>query len=309
MTAAVAGATVNVVSTLGYSGGQAAGTGIVLTSDGVVLTNNHVVRGSTALSGTDVGNGQTYDATVLGYDRSHDIALIKLQGASGLQTATLGSSAAVRVGDAVVGVGNAGGKGGYPTSAAGSVTGLDRSITAHDEADSSSEELHGLIQVDADIQAGESGGPLVDDRGRVVGVDTAGSAGYDLQSGGEGFAVPIDEAMTVARQIHAGHGSATVHIGASAFLGVQISSADTQSSDQQADGVGIAGVSPTAPPAGRLEAGDTLTRGRQHHRSSRTRWPRRWTRCTPATTWSCTGWTRTAPPATARSPSRAAPTG
>ncbi len=255
VTNTVAPATVNIVSTLGYSGGEAAGTGIVLTSDGIVLTNNHVVRGSTALSVTDVGNGQTYDATVLGYDRSHDVALVKLQGASGLQTAVLGRSADVKVGDDVVGIGNAGGKGGFPTSASGTVSGLGRTIAAHDEADGSSEQLNGLIQVDANIQAGESGGPLANAKGEVVGMDTAGSGGFDLQSGGsvEGFAVPIDTAMAVARQIHVGQGSAKVHLGASAFLGVQIASS------AQGDGVHISGVlaGSTAEQAG-LVGGDTL---------------------------------------------------
>ncbi|WP_033294308.1 S1C family serine protease [Amycolatopsis jejuensis] len=229
---------VNVNTELGYQGAAAAGTGIVLTSDGEVLTNNHVVEGATAIKVTDVGNGRTYSASVLGYDRSHDVAVLKLAGASGLATESIGDSSSVQVGDAVVGLGNAGGAGGAPVPAAGRVTALNQSITASDESSGSSEQLTGLIQVDADIQSGDSGGPLVNAQGQVIGVDTAASAGYQFNGGGrrgfggspdssgqQGYAIPINQAIAIAHQIVGGTGSDTVHIGKSAFLGVTVSDA------------------------------------------------------------------------------------
>ncbi|SEP53258.1 PDZ domain-containing protein [Amycolatopsis saalfeldensis] len=176
---------VDINTELGYQGAAAAGTGIVLTADGEILTNNHVVEGATSIKVTDIGNGKTYTAAVLGYDRSHDIAVIKLANASGLTTESLGDSNSVQVGDAVVGIGNAGGTGGTPSAAAGKVTALNQSITASDESSSSSEQLTGLIQVDADIQSGDSGGALVNANGQVIGVDTAASAGYQF-NGGQG---------------------------------------------------------------------------------------------------------------------------
>src|ERR1039457_2713314 len=182
---------VDVVSTLGYQSGAAAGTGIVLTSTGEVLTNNHVIDGATSISVTDVGNGRVYSATVVGYDRSSDIAVLQLRGASGLKVASIGNSSKVRVGEAVVGIGNAGGVGGTPEVVGGSVTGLNRSITATEQDGGNPENLKGLIQVNADIQPGDSGGPLVDTAGKVLGMDTAASAGFSFQTAGtQGYAIP-----------------------------------------------------------------------------------------------------------------------
>ena len=217
---------VDINTTLGYSQEQAAGTGIVLTSNGVILTNNHVINGATKISVTDVGNQKTYTAKVVGYDRSHDIAVLQLQNASGLQTAPTDTSNA-SVGENVVGVGNAGGTGGTPSAAGGTVTALNQSITASDEGDGTSEQLHGLIETNADIQPGDSGGALVNTSGQVIGVDTAASAGFSFQTNGQsqgtqGFAIPINTALSVARQIEAGNSSSTVHIGETAFLGVEI---------------------------------------------------------------------------------------
>jgi S1-C subfamily serine protease len=155
----------DVVSTLGYQQAISAGTGLVLTSSGEVLTNNHVIEGATSIKVTDVGNGRTYPATVVGYDSSGDIAVLHLQGASGLRTVTLGNSSKVTVGEKVIALGNAGGKGGTPAVAAGKVTGLSESITATDEAASASEHLTGLIRTNAGLQAGDSGGPLVSTTG------------------------------------------------------------------------------------------------------------------------------------------------
>jgi S1-C subfamily serine protease len=263
-------ALVDVNTVLGLEGAAAAGTGIVLTADGEILTNNHVVEGATSIKVTDIGNGKTYTASVIGYDRSEDVAVIKLANASGLTTASLAQSSSVKVGDAVVGIGNAGGAGGTPSAAAGKVTALNQSITASDESSSSSEQLTGLIQVDADIQAGDSGGALVNSAGQVIGMDTAASTGFQFgrgqgqgglgqggqgglgqggtgdsgglgqgdqgdqggdsgdsgqqQAGGnQGFAIPVDQALTLAHQIVAGTASDKIHIGATAFLGVSVS--------------------------------------------------------------------------------------
>ena len=216
-------ALVDIEVTLGYQSGQAAATGIVLTSTGLVLTNNHVINGATAISATDVGNGQTYTATVVGYDRSHDMAVIQLAGAVGLTTARLGDSSKATVGQSVVAIGNAGGTGGTPSAAGGSLVALGQQVVASDSLDGSSEQLSGLLETDAAIQPGDSGGPLVNTVGQVIAVDTATSDGYSfLSSASQGFAVPVNTAMAIVTQIQNHQASATVHIGATAFLGVEI---------------------------------------------------------------------------------------
>jgi S1-C subfamily serine protease len=220
-------ALVDIVSTEGGQGAAAAGTGIVLTSNGTVLTNNHVIRGATSIKVTDVGNGRTYTAKVVGYDAAKDVAVIQLQNASGLTTANLGDSSSVQTGDSVTALGNAGGKGGTPSVATGAVTALNQGITASDEGSgSNSEQLTGLIETNADIQPGDSGGALVNSYGQVIGMNTAASSGTQFQSASsqsavQAYAIPIDNAETIAKQIEAGQGSSTVHIGATAFLGIE----------------------------------------------------------------------------------------
>ncbi|HTT88554.1 MAG TPA: trypsin-like peptidase domain-containing protein [Acidimicrobiales bacterium] len=214
---------VDVNVTFNYEDAGGAGTGIVLTSNGLVLTNNHVVDEATKVSVTDVGNGKTYPATVLGYDKARDVALLKLQGASNLQTAKLDLSGA-SVGQAVVAIGNAGGTGGTPTSAGGSITALDQSITANDELTGGSEQLAGLIETNANIEAGDSGGPLVNVNGAVLAMDTAASDSFAFSAqGNQGFAIPINEALTIAKAIEGNHGTSTIHVGPTAFIGLQIS--------------------------------------------------------------------------------------
>jgi len=237
---------VDINTTLGYDNAQAAGTGMVLTSSGEVLTNNHVIDGATTISATDIGNGKTYTASVVGYDRTKDVAVIQLHGASGLKTVSLGNSSQVAVGEGVVGIGNAGGAGGTPSVAGGSVTALDQSITASDAGDGTVEHLTGLIETNAGIQPGDSGGPLVTTSDQVVGMDTAASAaeGFSIRaSADQAFSIPIDEAATLAKQIVAGNASSTVHIGATAFLGVKI-----QPSSSQAPTVTIGGGGASATP-------------------------------------------------------------
>jgi S1-C subfamily serine protease len=280
---------VDVKATLGDQGATSLGTGIVLTSTGEILTNNHVINGATAVSVTDIGNGQTYKATVVGYDESQDIAVLQLSGASGLTTASTGDSSSVSVGDSVVALGNAGGVGGTPSVAAGSVTALNQSITASDESSGSSEQLTGLIETNADIQAGDSGGPLVNSHGQVIAMDTAASTNYQFGGYGngafgggygnggsgssgtgssssngsttQGFAIPINTALTIAKQIDSGQASSTVHIGATAFLGVQIAgSSQGQGFQQTTQGVAIVGTeSGTAAANAGLGDGDVIT--------------------------------------------------
>jgi len=218
---AVNPAVVDVDTVLGYQNARAAGTGIVIKSSGIVLTNNHVVSGATTITVTEVTDGRTFSATVIGYDRSDDIAVLQLAGASGLPTATLADSSTVNVGDPVVAIGNAGGAGGTPSTVTGQVTALNQSITASDEGSGASEQLTGLIQVAAAIEAGDSGGPLVNGSAQVIGIDTAATAGFRYRaSGGQGFAIPINAAVTIANQILGNQASGKVHLGQTAFLGV-----------------------------------------------------------------------------------------
>jgi S1-C subfamily serine protease len=213
---------VDITTRLGFQGGEAAGTGMVLNSSGDVLTNNHVVDGATSISVTDVGNGQTYTADIVGTDKSQDVAVVKLVGASGLKTVSIGNSSTLAVGTTVTAIGNAGGAGGTPSAAGGHVTDLDQAITASDESENSSEELTGLIQTDAALRPGDSGGPLVNSQGQVMGMDTAASSAFEFQASTEGFAIPINEAVSIARQIMAGRGSSIVHIGNTALIGVVV---------------------------------------------------------------------------------------
>jgi S1-C subfamily serine protease len=255
-------AVVDVVSTLGNRSGTAAGTGIVLTSSGEVLTNNHVINGATSVHVRDVADGRVYSASVVGYDASHDIAVIQMQGASGLPTADLGNSSTVKVGDKVVAVGNAGGQDGTPSVATGRVTGLDQSITASDASSGTAENLSGLIRTNADIQAGDSGGPLLNSAGKVIGIDTAASTGLvqlNSSTTTQAFTIPINEALSIAHQIEAGTASSTVHIGATGLLGVEIASASQQLGNPVA-GAQVEGVQPGsgAEKAG-LAAGDVIT--------------------------------------------------
>jgi S1-C subfamily serine protease len=253
---------VDIYTTLGYQHAQAAGTGMVLTSSGEVLTNNHVINGATSIRARDIGNGRTYQAKVVGYDHSHDIAVLQLQGASGLPTVTLGDSASAATGQKVVALGNALGKGGTPAVATGHIAGLGASITASDEGAGTSEQLTGLIHHNAGIQPGDSGGPLVNTAGQVIGINTAASQGTQFRGQQtQAFAIPINQAKSVADQIEAGASSATVHIGLTGLLGVQIMSADSAAANgiQAGAGATVAGVVSGTPAAGAgLTQGDVI---------------------------------------------------
>jgi S1-C subfamily serine protease len=217
---------VNFTSSL--DGGEAAGTGIVISSSGLALTNNHVIASSNDLEAEIGGNGDQHPAKVLGYDIQNDVALVQIEGVSGLDAADVGDSSSVQVGDAIVALGNAGGKGGSPSVVSGTVTAVDQQITAADQDGSHAETLDGLIQVNANIQPGDSGGPLVDADGHVIGMDAAASSGnggfgFGGQGENEGYAIPIEDALNIAKQIEAGNESSTIHVGAHAgILGVNV---------------------------------------------------------------------------------------
>ncbi|MEU0544282.1 trypsin-like peptidase domain-containing protein [Nocardia sp. NPDC005978] len=219
-------ALVNITAAVRPYGLSAAGSGIVLTAQGQVLTSHHVIKGADRVTVADVGTGAVYPAVVLGYDSGADIALIELFGAAGLPVARLGSSSTLRIGDELLAIGNAGGTG-SPTAVGGAVTGLDSAIVARNSADLSRKSLHGLIEVSAAVSAGQSGGALVDRYGAVVGVVTAASGEIQkaLGQGPNGYAVPIDAAMAIVRQIRSGTPTDTVHIGPTATLGIITSDA------------------------------------------------------------------------------------
>ncbi len=228
------------IDTTMEGGDSGAGTGIVLSSSGIVLTNNHVIDGATNVSVSDLGNGLTYDATVLGYDVTADVAVLKLSNASSLTTATIGGSA--QVGQQVYAVGNAGGAGGAPTVTSGSIVATNQSLTANDSFNGSSELLHGMLEASALVIPGDSGGALMSKGGSVLGMDTAASSASDGTS--QGFAIPINTALTIAHTILAGTSTATVHVGPTALLGVVID--PQQTSTNGAIVSSVAGGSPAA---------------------------------------------------------------
>lgn len=250
---------VDINTTLQYQGAVGAGTGIVLDPNGEVLTNNHVIEGSTEISAVSLADGRTYGVDVLGYDRASDIALIRLRGASGLPTAVLGTSSTVAVGDPIATLGNAGGAGGAPSFSPGNVTELGSSVRAQDESGGGERELTDLIRVAANVRPGDSGGALVNAAGQVVGVNVAATLTYQMGGvrGGEGFAIPIDRALAIANQIRAGVASNTIHIGDTAFIGIGI--ADAHPGDEPTGAV-VRQVLPGTPASqAGLVSGDVIT--------------------------------------------------
>jgi putative serine protease PepD len=222
---------------------RGAGSGTILTADGEVLTNAHVVEGARTISVTLNGEKEGRAADLVGMDTTHDVALIKIRNAKDLPVGTLGRSADLRVGDSVVAIGNALNLGATPTVTEGIVSALNRSISGEGES------LSGLIQTDAAINPGNSGGPLVDAQGRVVGVDTAVAG--DAQN--IGFALAIDNVKPIIESLRAGKGSSSTVVGQQPFLGVTLEDAS--------GGVAVAQVVSGSPAddAG-LEAGDVITK-------------------------------------------------
>ena len=211
---------INTVFQSASGSGIAAGTGIILTSTGEVLTYNHVVAGATSITVQIAGRAGTYTATVMGVDPTADVALIQISGVSGLPTAALADSSKLQSGEPVVAIGNAGGVGGAPSVTQGSIVALGQSITATDGA--SSEQLTGMIQSDATIAPGDSGGPLVNSAGQVVGMITAGQSTSRSGATQVGFAIPTDDALAVVNQIRSGQTSSQVILGQVGYLGVSV---------------------------------------------------------------------------------------
>ncbi|MGD0933483.1 MAG: trypsin-like peptidase domain-containing protein, partial [Streptosporangiaceae bacterium] len=231
---------VDITSTLNYQSETAEGTGMVLNSNGLVLTNNHVINGGNTVKATLVSSGKSYTARVVGYDVTDDVALLQLEGASGLKTVSVGNSSQVSLGTPVLAIGNAGGQGGAPTVAPGIINATDRTITAGDEGSNTTETLHGMLQTSAQIQPGDSGGPLANAAGKVIGMDTAASSSSSSSSSGSssssvmGYAIPINTALSIASDIAAGHGGSTIQIGLPGFLGVLVPQSSSSSPQQQA---------------------------------------------------------------------------
>jgi len=222
---------VDVTANLRYLQETAKGTGFVIdAAAGLILTNNHVIDGATSVMVTPVTSGRSYPARIVGYDRADDVALLQVQGAARLRAVTIGRSSQVQVGTPVLAIGNEAGQGGSPTVAPGVISSLDRTIVATDQNSGLSETLHGMMQTSADIRPGDSGGPLADAGGRVIGIDTA-AGGNTVYSG---YAIPIDQAMPIARQITAGQRGTRIQIGLPAFLGVLLPDSASTSPQRQA---------------------------------------------------------------------------
>ena len=237
---------VDITSSLKYSGETAEGTGMIISSSGLVLTNNHVIDGATRVnvSLVDPGPGaaSSYPAQVVGYDVTDDVALLRLQGASGLPTESFGNSSQVTLGTPVLALGNAEGRGGA-TPTPGIINAVNRSIQASDEGSGSTEDLNHMLQTNARIQQGDSGGALANNAGQVIGMITAANTATSSQvgSGGElGFAIPSNSALAIASQIASGQPSSTVSIGLPGFLGVEVATSSSPSPQQQAADAGQA---------------------------------------------------------------------
>ena len=235
------------------SSGGGAATGIVLTSSGRVLTNNHVIRGAVRIR-VRVPEGRTYSAQVLGYSVGADVALLQLRGAAGLDTVALGNSSTVEVGDEVTAVGNAGGTGTLMTKEG---TIVDRGVSVPlSDGQGGRTRLTRLLETSADLQQGDSGGPLLDTSGRVIGVNAAAS--FSPSGDSDGYAIPINRATAIVRQIDTGRTTSTIHVGATPFLGVIAGSPDALG-DSVARGVPVVGVRAGSPAArAGLERGDVI---------------------------------------------------
>jgi S1-C subfamily serine protease len=250
-------AIVDITSSLG-SNGTAAGTGMVITPGGQVLTNHHVIQGATYIGVQIAGTGKSYPATVIGSDPANDVALLQIEGVSNLKTITV-SSSKVAPGDPIVAIGNALGRGGAPAVAAGTVTAVQQTITATDDTGANAETLTNLIQVDANVLPGDSGGPLVDASGKVIGMDTAASSsgrGFRFRGvSAQGFAIPIATAMSVVDQLR-NSGGAPQTAAQTALLGVDIADASTS---QGTTGALVVGVTPSTPAeSAGIVAGDVI---------------------------------------------------
>jgi S1-C subfamily serine protease len=223
---------INTVIQTASGSAAAAGTGLIITSSGDVITNNHVVEGSVSIRVSIQGKSGTYTATVIGVDPTDDVAMIHVNGVSGLPTVTIADSSTVKVGDTIYALGNALGLGGAPRVTQGIVTALDQTITASDNG-AQAEQLTGMIQSDAEISPGDSGGALVNSAGQVIGIITAGQAqGFRSNSTTIAFAIPSSKAVDIANRILAGQAGNGIYIGPVGYLGVSVQTLDATSAAQ-----------------------------------------------------------------------------
>ncbi len=247
---------------MAYDDGSAAGTGMVLTADGLVLTNNHVVEDATEITVTIATTGESYTATLVGTDAEEDVALLQLEGASGLTTIELDQDDTEAIGDEITAVGNAEG-GGVLMAADGTITDLESTVTTASEGSVSGESLDGMIEISADVVSGDSGGAVLDADGEVIGMTTAASSGSITITA---YAIPIEDALALVDQMLAGDESGSVTLGYPAFVGVAVSQGTTNrpgpggSTAQTVTGALIGGVFEGTPAAeAGLQAGDVVT--------------------------------------------------
>jgi S1-C subfamily serine protease len=236
---------VRIVSTMEYDGAEAAGTGMVLTSDGEVVTNHHVVEGATSIKVKVMSTGTTYTARVVGTDATDDVAVLQLDDASGLDTVTTDDDG-VSTGEAVTAVGDGNGTVGYLSAATGSVLATDQSITTRSQGTASGEQLTDLVEISSDVVGGYSGGATYDADGEVVGMTTAASTGgSDIV----GYAIPIAKVLRIADDLESGTRATDYTYGYPAFLGVGLG-----------DGTTVEGVYDDTPAsAAGIGAGDVIT--------------------------------------------------
>jgi S1-C subfamily serine protease len=234
------------------------GTGMLLTPSGIVLTNNHVIAGSTVVTAQVDGSGKSYTVTVFGTDATDDVAVLKLNGGV-FRTVTLGNSSAIDVGEQVVAIGNALALPGSETVTNGIISATGRSVSVGDPSTGLTENLKGLFQTSAPINPGNSGGPLVDSAGQVIGMNTAqaSSTSSGESASNVGFAIPINRAMDIARQIQAGRASATVQIGPHPVMGVEITTVACAEGQDNCVALGSASPYGAIPGIGEPSAGYT----------------------------------------------------
>jgi S1-C subfamily serine protease len=216
-----------------------------------VVTNNHVVEGSISIKVTIQGRSGSYPADVVGVDPGDDIAVIHIENVSNLPTVTWADSSKLNVGDSVYAIGNALGLGGTPRVTQGQVTALDQTITASENG-SNAETLNGMIQSDAEISPGDSGGALANSAGQVVGIITAGQAtSFRTTTSDVGFAIPANTAVDIANKILSNEGGNGIFIGPVGFLGVSVQTLDAQTAAQLGlditSGVVVRGVQSGSP--------------------------------------------------------------
>jgi S1-C subfamily serine protease len=217
---------VDVTATLTYDDETASGTGFVINAGtGLILTNNHVIRDATSVTVTLPATDQSYRADIVGVDVATDVAVLQIKPVAGLPAAPRGDSASVSTGARVLSFGNQAGAGGSPAVAPGVITGIGRTIQADDGAAGFSETLHGMLATTARIEPGDSGGPLADSSGMVIGVDTAAGTG----GASTGYAIPINAAMDAERQITGRQPGQGISLGVDGFLGVIVGSGTARS--------------------------------------------------------------------------------